>query len=68
MKMIFFKQNFRWRLNVLMSVILRMSYCSELQAVGPVTERTFSELGPCRQSRLSVDERSLCRRDEAAVF
>jgi len=34
--------NFRWRLNVLMSLILRMSYGSEFQAVRPVTENARS--------------------------
>jgi len=54
------------------SVILRMSYGSELQAVGPVTENARSPslvlVGGTVYDRLSVDERSLCRRDEAAVF
>ena len=61
----------RWRLNVLVSVILRMSYGSELQAVGPVTENarspSFVLVGGTVYDRLSVDERCPCRRDEAAV-
>ena len=55
-----------------MSVILRMSYGSELQAVGPVTENARSPslvlVGGTVYDRLSVDERSPCRRDETAVF
>ena len=57
---------------IIVSVILRMSYGSELQAVGPVTEnacsRSFVLVGGTVYARLFVDERSPCRRDEAAVF
>ena len=53
-------------------MILRMSCGSELQAVGPVTEnacsRSFVLVGGTVYARLFVDERSPCRRDEAAVF
>jgi len=50
------------------SVVLRMLYCSELQAVGPVTENARSPslvlVGGPVYDRLSVDERSPCRGDE----
>ena len=59
----------------MVSAILRMSYGSELQAVGPVTENARSPSFDLVWSgtvslhdRLSADERSQCRRDEAAVF
>ena len=49
-----------------------MSYGSELQAVGPVTENARSPSFDLVWSgtvhdRLSADERSQCRRDEAAA-
>ena len=54
-----------------MSVILRMSYGSEFQAFGPVIENarspSFDLVGGTIHDRLSVDERSQCRRDEAAA-
>jgi len=52
--------------------MVRMSYGSELQAVGPVTENarspSFVLVGGTVYDRLSLDERSPCCRDEAAVF
>ena len=49
-----------------------MLYGSEFQAVQPVTENARSpslvHVGGTVHDRLSVDERSPCRRDEAAVF
>jgi len=49
-----------------------MSYGSEFQTVGPVTENARSPslvlVGGTVYDRLSVDERSPGHRDEAAVF